>query len=622
MKAVILAGGKGTRLGKLTDEIPKPMLSLMGKPLMEYHIDLLKRYDITDIFVTVSHLKDAIINHFGNGDKFGVQMKYYEETEPLGTVGGVKALENELGNDFLVIYGDVLVEMNLSKLIEFHRIKKSSATLVLHPNDHPHDSDLVAVDIEDKITGFIAKPHADGNFYANLVNAGVYILNRKILNFVEANKKADFGADIFPNLVKQLPCYGYNTSEYMKDMGTPERLVKVEESILSGKVFRRNLEQKQKAIFLDRDGVINDDTEFIRSPKEMKLLPGTSNAVKQINNSEYLAIVATNQSVIARNLCTVEGLQSIHNKMESDLGLNHAYLDKIYYCPHHPDKGFPDENPIYKVECDCRKPKPGMLLEAADKFNIDLSESFMVGDHERDIQAGKAAGCITIGVTTGKGLRKTSTKADYFFNNLDEAVYFIINEPYKKEAEEIYKKIAQATKSPFVIAIGGNSRSGKSIFATYLKYYLQKQDIQVLKIELDDWILEKASRKGLHDVMHNFQKDKLTSDLKRILKGGLIELEGYSRIVGNKPIPEKYVYGHEKVIIIEGVIGLALPYLREIADLKIYKDIAEEDHYSRTQQYHLWKGYTKELADAQYEERRVPEYEFIKSTKKFADIII
>ena len=203
MKAVIIAGGKGTRLGKLTEEIPKPMLQLVGKPLMEYHIDLLKRYGITDIFVTVNYLKDSIINHFGNGERFGVNIKYYEEKEPLGTAGGVKALENELGNDFLVVYGDVLVEMNISKLIEFHQIQKSSATLVLHPNDHPHDSDLVAVDMNDKITGFIAKPQEKGKYYANLVNAGIYILNRQVLNFVEANKKADFGADIFPHLVNQ-----------------------------------------------------------------------------------------------------------------------------------------------------------------------------------------------------------------------------------------------------------------------------------------------------------------------------------------------------------------------------------------------------------------------------------
>ncbi len=598
------------------------MLHIVGKPLMEYHLELLKRYGITEVFVTVNYLKDSIISHFGNGERFGVDLHYYEEKQPLGTVGGVKALQEQLGKEFLVIYGDVLVEMNLQKLIDFHQSKKSDATLVVHPNDHPYDSDLVEAGPDDKIKAFIPKPHATAKYYPNLVNAGVYLLSTRVLDFVGANEKADFGADVFPKLVQQLSFYGYTTPEYLKDMGTPERLVKVEEAVITGKVFRRNIEQKQKAIFLDRDGVINDDTEFIKTPEDMKLLPYTSKAIKQINQSEYLAIVATNQSVVARNLCTEDELKQIHNKMESDLGNEQAYVDKIYYCPHHPDKGFPDENPIYKIDCDCRKPKPGMLLQAAEKFNIDLSESYMVGDHERDIQAGKAAGCMTIGVTTGKGLRQTLTKSDYFFDHLNEAVEFILEEPYKVQANSICQMVEKADKSPYIIAIGGNSRSGKSVFATYLKYYLIKQGIPVLKIELDDWILSKERRKGKHDVLNNFQYDKLISDLKRILNGGLIELDGYSRIAGNKPIPEKYMFNKEKVVIIEGVIGLALPYLREIADLKIYKEIEDTKHYERTQQYHSWKGYSKEQAESQYEERKIQEYEFIKNTRKFSDLII
>src|SRR5687767_8849983 len=379
------------------------MLNLVGKPLLQYHIDWLKRYGITEIFITVNYLKDSIIQHFRNGEKFGVKIEYYEEKEPLGTVGGVKALESKLSEDFIVVYGDVLVEMDLNRLIQFHKQNHSAGTLVLHPNDHPYDSDLVQINVDQKIKKFIPKPHDDGNYYPNLVNAGVYILNKKVLAFVEANKKADFGADIFPHVVNQLPFFGYNTPEYLKDMGTPERLVKVEEAVLSGKVFRRNLEQKQKAIFLDRDGVINDDTEFIKSPKEMKVLENAAAAIKKINATEYLSVVVTNQSVVARNLITEEGLKDIHNKMESDLGKDHAYLDAIYYCPHHPDKGFPEENPLFKIDCDCRKPKPGMLLQAAERFNIDLSKSYLVGDHERDIMAGAAAGVTTVGVGTGKG---------------------------------------------------------------------------------------------------------------------------------------------------------------------------------------------------------------------------
>ena len=129
--------------------------------------------------------------------------------------------------------------------------------------------------------------------------------------------------------------------------------------------------------------------------------------------------------MVARNLCTEEGLQIIHNKLDTLLGNERAKLDALYYCPHHPDKGFPDENPAYKIDCPCRKPKPGMLLDAARDFNIDLSASFMIGDDERDIAAGKTAGVKTIGVRSGKGLRGSKLQPDYLFENVIEAIDFI-----------------------------------------------------------------------------------------------------------------------------------------------------------------------------------------------------
>lgn len=622
MKAVILAGGQGTRLGKLTSEIPKPMIRVVGKPLLEYHIEWLKQNQITEIFITVNYLKDAILEYFGNGEKWGVNIQYFEEVNPLGTVGGVKELEHVLSNDFLVIYGDVMVDMDLDRLIQFHQTHSADATLVVHPNDHPYDSDLVQLNSENRVIQFKAKPHDENQYYANLVNAGVYLLNKKVLQFVSQGQKLDFGKDIFPTLVHQLKFYGYNTSEYLKDMGTPDRLVKVEEAVISGKVFNRNLKKPQVAIFLDRDGVINDDTEFIHTPNEFKLLPDTAKGIKLINQSEYLAVVVTNQSVIARNLCTVEGLQQIHNKMEWDLGKQQAFVDCIYYCPHHPDKGYPDENPAYKVDCDCRKPKPGMLLQAAERFNIDLTKSYLIGDHERDILAGKAAGCMTVAVRSGKGLRKTQTKPDFHFNHLKEAVEFIIEEPYHHYAEDIFEKINNVHHQPFIITIGGNTQSGKSNFANYLHHYFESKRVQVLKIELDDWILPKNKRGKQHDVMKNFQVDKMTSDIKRILQGGRIDLEGYSKIHGFQPIPQSYLFGGEKVVIIEGVVALAVSYLLEISNLKIFKSINPEEHWKRVMNYFRWKGYSEEESQRLYDDRKLIEYDHIGTTSKEADIII
>lgn len=432
MQAVILAGGKGTRLQAINTQLPKPMLRIGTKALLEHQIELLRVYGITDIILLVNHRKESIQDYFKDGANHGVKISYYKEATPLGTVGGIKAIEEKIQDDFLVLYGDVMVDMDIHRLIDFHRLHKSDCTLVLHPNDHPYDSDLVEVDSQSRITAFHSKPHKVNQHYRNLVNAGVYLFSKKIFPHLEKNKKADFGKDIFPSVVNKLTMFGYNTSEYLKDMGTPDRLEKVTQDLLSGKIADRNLKNKQRAIFLDRDGVLVEDKEYISNPHELKLYSFTTSAIKKINASGFLAIVITNQPVVARNLCTEDDLRIIHNKLDTELGNNRTLLDALYYCPHHPDKGFPDENPAYKVDCDCRKPKPGMLLNAARDFNIDLSASYFIGDHERDIEAGKRAGVITIGVRTGQGLEGSTLQPDYTFENVEEAVDFIIQSSTNK----------------------------------------------------------------------------------------------------------------------------------------------------------------------------------------------
>jgi histidinol-phosphate phosphatase family protein len=356
-KAVILAGGKGTRLQGVRADLPKPMMPLNGKPLLAYLIELCAKNGITDIWLTVNHLKESIINHFGNGDAFGVRLHYYEEQKPLGTVGGVKALEAELQEDFLVLYGDVLVDMDLHRLYQVHQTKKAAATLVVHPNDHPFDSDLLEMDANGRVTAFHPKPHPENVFYRNVVNAATYIFSPTIFTFLEKDVKADFGKDIFPKIINQTAVYAYNTSEYLKDMGTPGRLQKVEADLESGKVAALNLANKQKCIFLDRDGVINYDTDLIKHPDEFTLYPFAAEAIKKINKSGYLAVVVTNQSAVARGLTDLNGLNEIHKKMEWQLGEQGAFVDAIYFCPHHPHGGFEGEVPEFKMDCDCRKPR-------------------------------------------------------------------------------------------------------------------------------------------------------------------------------------------------------------------------------------------------------------------------
>ena len=187
--------------------------------------------------------------------------------------------------------------------------------------------------------------------------------------------------------------FAYDTTEYIKDMGTPDRYYEVEKDLLSGKVAARNLSKKQRAIFLDRDGTINVFKDFLNKAEDFNLLPHAAEAIRLINHSGYLTIIVSNQPVIARGECTFEELEGIHQQMETELGKTGAFVDAIYYCPHHKDKGFAGERIDYKIECNCRKPKPGMLQKAASEWNIDLSASYMIGDSSRDVQAGEAAGC-------------------------------------------------------------------------------------------------------------------------------------------------------------------------------------------------------------------------------------
>lgn len=424
MQAVILAGGKGTRLGK--NEIPKVMINIGRIPILQHQIELLRRYGITDVVLCVKHLSEKIKKHFGDGSETGVKITYSEEKEFLGTAGAVKFAEDVVKDDFILFYGDVMLNMDLAKLAEYHKNKRGLATLVVHESDHPHDSDIVDMDQNNKVKRFW-RPKPNEKF-RNLTNAAVYVLNKSILKHVEEGKNLDFGKDIFPKLVeKKISIYGYVTSEYVKDMGTPERLEKVREDFEKGSIFR-------KAVFLDRDGVINEEINFLYKPSQLNLIEGSAEGIKMLNENGFLVIVVTNQPVVARGMCKEEDLNLIHEKLRKILAEKGAKLDGIYYCPHHPDKGYPEENAKYKIVCECRKPKTGMIMQASKDFGLDPKKCVIVGDRKVDIRTGKNAGCKTILVKTGHGGKddKYYEEPDYTCKNLLEAVKLIIK-TYKRK---------------------------------------------------------------------------------------------------------------------------------------------------------------------------------------------
>ena len=403
MQAVIMAGGYGTRLIELThDIIPKPMIRIRGKPLLHWQYKNLKANGFDDIIIVVGHHGDVIKRWFGDS------VRYYEEKEPLGTAGALPKMKDMLADEFLLVYGDLFFDVDFERMIKFHHDHWAIGTLFIHPNSHPYDSDLVVFDKNYRIKEITPKGILRTQWQHNCTNAGIYYFDKSILSYFPSYEKIDLEKDVLPQISA---LYGYNSPEYVKDIGTVERYHQVEHDIENWIPVYRNLKNKQKAIFLDRDGTINYNVGLVAHPAQLELLPWAGEAIKLINQSEYLAIVITNQPVVARGLCTIEDVNRIHAKMEEMLGKEGAYVNDIWFCPHHPDKGYPEENPLYKMECNCRKPKPGMILAAAARYNIDLSQSWMIGDTQVDYETACNAGVKPI-----------------ITNNLLSAVRSILNE--------------------------------------------------------------------------------------------------------------------------------------------------------------------------------------------------
>lgn len=431
MKAVIMAGGKGTRMQSVSTEIPKAMLEVGGLPTIYHQIECLKKNNIRDIIVVIGHLGEKIKEYLNDGSKFGVNITYFEESldNPLGTAGSLYYLKDSLKEDFIYLYGDIVLDVNFKRMVKFHYDNHSDATLLTHPNSHPFDSDLVKTNQENKILMFDYKTNIRNYYYKNLVNAGIFIFSPKIFEYIKEPKKIGIEKDVIAKIIEdKLNVYSYKTSEYVKDMGTPLRFEQVNRDYQNNLLSKRNLGNKQKCIFLDRDGTINKYVGLLKNESQFELIEMTSEAIKMINSSEYLCIVVTNQPVLARGECSFEEIERIHQKMETLLGNDHAYIDQIYYCPHHPDKGYDGEVKALKIDCNCRKPKTGMIDAAVKDYNIDPSLSFIIGDTSNDIMLGKNSGMKTIQVLSGhhENTPKYDVKPDYVLKDLYESTQKIL----------------------------------------------------------------------------------------------------------------------------------------------------------------------------------------------------
>jgi histidinol-phosphate phosphatase family protein len=404
----IVAGGKGVRMGEAYPGLPKALIPVGGKSLLQHQLQLARAAGVEGVTIFAGHLAQQIADFVGDGARFGLGVRVVVEDAPLGNAGLLVGSLDALPEQFFVVYGDVMAAVDLQRLGAFHLAHGADFTTLVHPNDHPLDSDLIEADADGRVTAIHAYPHPQGRYFANLVNAALYVVRREALwPFAKAGVsgvKLDFTKDVLAGLLKRgAKVLAYRSAEYVKDAGTPARLARVEADWRAGKIRPASPGAARPAVFLDRDGTLNDDRPFINCAANLELLPGAGPALHRLREAGFLLILATNQPVIARGEATWSELDDIHRKLEWELGKAGAYLDAIYVCPHHPDAGFPGERAELKIACDCRKPATGLIDQACRDFAIDRAASWMVGDSTRDVELARRAGLASVLVRTGNG---------------------------------------------------------------------------------------------------------------------------------------------------------------------------------------------------------------------------
>ncbi len=369
-QAVIIAGGLGTRLKPFTDTNPKPMYPFNDKPFIEYLVKQIKGFGINRILILVGYLPEKIMDYLGEGSKYGVQIEYDITPVEFETGDRVLHAKDKLDDEYLFMYCDNYCPINFKKLVEDYYNNKALLQFTAYANLDGYTKSNLLIAEDGKVEVYDKKrvtPNLSG------VDIGYAIVNKKVLDLLP-DGGFNLEAVLYPILVEQGKLYATVTEHRYYSVGSFERIE------LTKRYF-----EFQKYVFLDRDGTLNvrpPKACYIEKPEDFVWLEGAKEAVKKLNDAGFVVILISNQPGIARGNLTEETLAAIHDKMQSELAEIGAHIDKIYYCPHNWDDG-----------CACRKPKPGMFYQAQKEFCIELPKATMIGDDERDIEAGEAAGC-------------------------------------------------------------------------------------------------------------------------------------------------------------------------------------------------------------------------------------
>jgi len=626
MQAVILAGGMGTRLRTVTgDDLPKPLVEVNGRPLLDYQLDQISAAGIRDVVLLTGFGGDRIGEFCGDGSRWGLQIRCVRENHAAGTAGAVLQAIDALQKRFILLYGDTVFDVDLRRMWNYHDQYAPLATLFLHPNDHPHDSDLVEVDSNDRILRFHPYPHPPDANLPNLVNAGIYILERSALSALfNLPPKPDFGKHVFPLLLAQQGrLMGYRSPEYVKDAGTPERLQRTAQDLLSGRVANGSLRHAAPAVLLDRDGTLIAERGYVRRPEDVELLPGIGDALAQLNRSRYRTALITNQPVIARGECDEEGMRQIHNRLETLLGNDGAYLDALYYCPHHPDAGFAGERVDLKIACECRKPNTGLIQQAQRDLNLNLADSWMIGDTTTDVMTARRAGVRSILVHSGEAGRdgKFPCLPDFECPSLVEAVDLILTLWPRLSACALH--LTEDVNSGSVILIGGQARSGKSTLATCVALTLRDRGLPAVVIPLDCWLLGENDNRG-PSVVERFNLSAARNFIADVLVSpGIKMLPRYDRLQ-RRSIPNgvEIEVPTNPILVVEGVVALADAALRSMASRSIYVERNEQERLREVAANYRWRGWDEQRIVNLMADRAIEELPLVEASSQYADVIL
>jgi len=585
MQAVVLAGGRGLRLAG-DAQPPKPLTPLNGLPVLDHILGQLAHHGVTEALVLTGWRAAEIAAALGDGARHGLRVRCVAESAPLGTAGAVRAARELLHDRFVVAYGDLIFDLDLSAMLRAHLAAGALATLAVHPNDHPFDSDRVVTDSRGRVLRLVRPSEHAGAAVGALCNAAFYVVERAALSALPDDGAAyDFAHDLFPRLLAAGErLHAWRTAEYVKDMGTVERSARIAADLAAAVPARLRRAALKPALLCDRDGVLIEDRPYVTDAAELRLLPSAAPSLQRLNRARVLTALCTNQPVVARGQLDEEGLHALHRHLEGLLGAGGGWLDGLFVCPHHPDRGFAGERTDLKIRCDCRKPLPGLVFQAEAALGIDRRASVFVGDRTSDLVCARDAGVLGIGVLSGSGLRdgRHAIAAETpIVPSLAEATALML------DTAPSFGPFVESARAAGVVCIGGPSRAGKTLAAAALRLALQSAGAEVVHVSLDRFLQPAAERRPGSTLRERTQFAAAQIALTALCAGRSVLLPGYDPLTRARGASAIFSRGAGRVLVVDGLLAnaLALPGALEWAF-----DAPADLRRERRDAFYRWKG--------------------------------